>query len=544
MYKFKTLKSVLAGFICVTLSACGGKDLADHPDLLTASAHCNTAADFGGCLLSSYVNHPASLSFPEKLKFSPYYAQTIETGYDRELRRKDVNKFVDADVHKDRNTRNFTLKDMYIHATSQTPEGTEKAISLLENFPSLYLNPSYLDPLLEQWMETPDIFETSFAHALLMKYSKKWMLESSAWNKHPGMTSGQSSFEVLSRAFKKVGDQASADKMIADMKKQKFYPLRQMLAPVYAGKKSLTHMDGEALKKAGFFVVAAAPIINQQIERNTAPKTILSNLAFATLYGQGDNQGYKLADKALSYAYEKNDKRSIIRFTDQVLDIPIDFSNGLLTTLTRANRLSQDLVLVQYLSVLGDQKRIEKIAKKWEPLSKRLPNGKLPNWAGASISNYMNILDHAGHTDDIQTYLQALVDNKDMQAKDKSKFKTNMTSQAVTVQKIKKIETQHSTQRLQSFYGRCAREGGISSHKYDVRIYCANKIQTPNRRIMAKLKLAQTLYQDGNTQKGRVLTQEALTEAEACNCVKERPFSNQSYQLADIIIAELEHSAS
>jgi len=537
MNKNTALKSLLVGVMSLTLTGCSGESLADRPDLLSSSAHCITAPDFGGCLLSSFVTHSASLSYPEELKFSPYYAQILATGYDRELRRKEVNKFVEGS-HKDRSDKAFLYSDMYLNARSKTPEGTRKAISILNNGPRTIMRD--IDPLLEQWLKNSDIFDEAFTQALLMKFSEKWMLDSSVWDERPGMKLGQSSFEVLSRAFEKIGDQASANKIIADMKKQKFYPLREMLKPVYTGRKSLTDMNGEALKDAGFFVEAIKPLIEQQIAENARPKTIFSNLVYATRYGQGDNKGDRLVEMALDYAYKKNDKRSIIQFADQIIDVPIDFSNGLITTLTRANRLGQDLVLIQYLDAMGDQARIERIAKMWDPMSQRLPSGKYPTWAGGSIGDYVNILHHARRTANIVPYLQTFGD--EMPAKEIARLKKSPASLAVTLEKLKKIEsktTEQATGRRQNFYPDCAKNGGVSSHKLDVQIYCANKIKSHHRRVLVKLIMAETLYEQGNYKTARELTKEALSDAAACACIKQIPFSSHDYRLSNIIVAEL-----
>jgi hypothetical protein len=56
---------------------------------------------------------------------------------------------------------------------------------------------------------------------------------------------------------------------------------------------------------------------------------------------------------------------------------------------------------------------------------------------------------------------------------------------------------------------------------------------------MYKLKLATKMYKEGNRKIGRDLTQQALSDAAACACLEEKPFSGNSYYLADIILAEL-----
>lgn len=541
MNGFKIISFALVGAVSIGLAGCG-KDLSDSADLLSSSAHCTTAQDFGSCLLASYVNHPASLAFPEELDFSPHYARIVQTGYDRELRRKDVNKYVDIDLHKQRNIRNFAYNDMYLYARQRTPDGTQNAIDILAKDSKAGIG--HLDAAMAQWLENPAIFDQAFAHALLMRYRKSWIHKSSLWD-HTGMTPGQSPFEVLSRAFVKIGDKAVADKLIADMEKQKFYPLRTQLEPVYQGRRALNRMNGKTLREAGLSLNAIAPLINKQIEKRTAPNTVLSSLAFAIRHGHADPQGQRdaLVEAALDYAYKNKDKGAIVKFADRVLTMPIDFSNNIGATMKRSDRLQQDLALVRYLAAIGDQERIGKIAKKWDPLSTPLANGELPSWTGTSTFRYTEILHHARRSSDVQKYVQSW-GGKIIRFDADAEFTASRVSKAVTLERLKQIENELSRQseeKRQSFYKSCAHEAGIEFHKYEVRTYCASKIQSPKHRIQAKLKISKSLYEDGKKNEGRLLLKDVLVEAANCSCIEEKPFSNQSYYLADIILAELEN---
>ena len=539
MNSFKITSSSLLTFSLFFLAGCIGKDLSDHPDLLTASAHCKEAQDFSGCLLASYVNHPASLSFPEELRFSTYYAQIVQTGYDRKYRRKLVNKFVKNKAHKERMKQAFLFNDMYLHASAKTPEGTRAAISIVENDEKAGLR--HLDPSFQQWLDNPAIFDNDFAQALLKRYSKSWMQKSVTWDR-TGLTPRKSPHEILSQGFEKIEDTESARKMMLVMKQQRYYPLRQMLKPVYSGQKQLSQMNGKKLKEAGFSAMAIMPLIERQISKNTEPRIILSNLAYAIRHGHADNTGDVIVEKALNYAYKRRDSRAIFQFADQIKIMPEDFSNSLTGTLKRADRLSQDVVVIQYLDALGAQKRIKQIASKWDLLSKPLSDGKLPSWTGTTTFDYTKILHHAGRASDVQKYIQAW-EGKLMYLDENAEFSTTMASRAVTVEKVKKLEAEVNAMSdpnlMQKFYTRCANDGGISSQKYEVRNYCLNKIQSASHRIGYKLKLATQMYKEDRRKIGRELTQQALSEAAECACVEEKPFSDNSYYLADIILAEL-----
>ncbi|MDA8708131.1 hypothetical protein N9M10_02030 [Hellea sp.] len=540
MIKIKTICFAMALLSASALTACGSKSPSNQPDLLTVSEHCNNAADFGECLLSSYVNHPASMAFPEELRFSPYYGRITQAGYDREKRRKSVNRYAKNAYAKERNTRKFKLNDMYFYARAKTPEGTAKARAFIEEDERPGVRE--YDPAIQQWFRDSSIFDDEFTHTLLDKYSSAWMQKSAVWDQS-GMAPGQSPFEILGRAYEKIGDSESAAKMASDLRRQKFHPLREKLMPVYTGKTKLTKLNGEDLKEVGFYPGAIDPLIDHQIANGTRPTMILSNLAFALRYGHGDRPGNDIAERALKYAFDKNDAAAIKKFADQTLSVKEDFSNGLTVLLKRADRLSQDLVLIRYLSALNDQRRINKIAAKWDPLLSPLPDGKMPILTATGSFDYTKILHHAGRAPDVKKLMEAW-DGKLFRMDNDAEFITSLSSQAVTIKKVKALVEQapdpQANNRLQRFYIKCADEGGLASNKYKVRNYCISQIRSPAARVRGTLKLATIMYEDGESERGRELTKQALSLASDCTCVEERPFSDQSYYLADIILAELQ----
>jgi len=532
IFWFLATCSVLAVSGCSKL----GASPENTPPLMERAAPCAASADFANCLLAAYANHPASLAFPEGPELSLVYGNMIASGYDRELRRKTMNKGL-KDHHKNNNTKLFQTNDMYFHALNKTADGTEQALKLLAADESAGLQ--HLDFIMERFLDRDRSFDPKFSRALINHYSERWMQKSAIWDQ-TGMVIGRAPDEILSAAYKKLGDLSAADKQLAELKTRRFYKLRQTLKPVLTGRSKASRFNGAELKAAGFSAMAIKPWFDQKMTQNASPKLILTELAFAIRHGHADNVGDELVRDALSYALRKNDISAIKSFADQILKISEDPSNGMGTVLKRADRLSQDLVLVEFLAAIGDQNRINKVSHKWDHLSKPLPDGRLPGTTGTSTPDYTMIMHHANRTDELNTYIAA---NKDrlIRLDQKAEYTLSRVSRAVTVKKLKELEPdlkQASAEYQKSFYTLCAHQSGVAQHTYDVRMACADKIQSPDRRINARMRIAQKLYKDGDIPRGRKLAKEALSEIQACQCADTRPFSYSANYLADIIALE------
>lgn len=531
--------SVLGAFV-ISASSCDRPSFVDKPEhsLMMTLAPCAAALELGQCLIGPYVNHPASIYFPESEHFRPIYDQVMASGYDREQRRK-LRYRSKKKHHKNWHDRSFLVSDMFLHARAKTPASTQVAIDMLRSTDISSVD--YFDSILQLWTKNSSIYDDAFTQALLDHYSKKTMLGSSLWDLS-GMEPGQSPHEFLMMAYDRLGDKNTSARIEADWKTHRSYPLAQYLKSVNRGLKNPSQLDVKELREKGFSAFAIMPWINRNIEKGTAPRKVLIEAVFAIEHGFSDRKGDDLVEKILGYAYDQGDYKAIKQFADKIVKFSEPMGNGIETTLKRSDRLSQDVVLAKYLTAIKDKMGLDKLAKKWDILSTPLADGKLPAWSGTSSVDYAMILYHAGRADDFKTYVKAHTGNL-MSLDDVSEKTSGYVSRAVTVPILEamkpEIHSELPPTELETFYNRCAREKGIAKAGFKVREYCIQYIDDPEKRVIARLVLANDLYEIGSKNAARSQVREALKEANDCGCVEDRPQLQQNYYIRDIIANEL-----
>ncbi len=487
----KICSLTLFGAFAFSVSSCDRLGIEDKPEhsLMVTLAPCVEEPDLGPCLIGPYVNHPASIYFPESEHFRPIYDRVVATGYDREKRRQ-LRYLSKKKNHKDWHDRSFLVSDIFLYARANTSESTQTAIELLRS--SDITGVDYFDSIMEMWIDNSSIYDPAFVRALLDHYSKKTMHGSSLWDRS-GMEPGQSPHEFLMMAYGRLGDKGASAKVEAEWKTHRSYPLAQYLKSVNQGLQYPSQLDAKELREKGFSAFAIMPWINRHIEKGTAPGRILSETAFAIEHGYSDRKGDDLVETVLGHAYERGDILAIKQFADKIVKISEPMGNGIEPTLKRADRLSQDVVLAKYLTAINDKTRLDKLAKKWDVLSTPLADGQLPAWTGTSSFDYSKILHHAGRSDDFKAYVKAHKGNV-MRLDDVSEKTSGYVSRAVTVPILEAMKSEIHSElpptELATFYNSCAREKGIAKAGFEVREYCIQHVNDSEKRVIARLVLA------------------------------------------------------
>jgi len=565
--KIQTLNLALP--LGLLLSACNGTNktgerlsvsLAECGDVETASQ-----PSFESCLLEQFVGNPASETMPEDLIFATSRDDILNFGYESAERRSVLLKKT-AKTHKKANhwsvhnlEKKFAMHDVFYSARQKTDAGTQNAIVRMNDYKRKAKTEEVLhylesfDDLMKVWLDDPEVFTPEFVKALADHFYDQSLFPDDSFAKSKNGDHrvefmfksrrlirlerewGILPHEALSRAYAYAGAPEKGQRMEDIFGGTKKGRLQDYLAPVKSGENLMGALDLKILRSLDFTARDLLPILRYQIDRDTDPRIIFQNLAFAIRHGGVYVDAGNDSDDALKHAHKRGDMAAIKRFADLLAGTSVPLGNSTLDSIIRRNMLRNDLAVSRYLSAEKDLYRIKAFGKKWGLYLHPATSNKdeHPVWADTSTGDFVELAYLAEDYEAADQYIHYLLNKSHIQKQDVSKMHLRAAlSTSTSIQKLNdRVDALEGfnipAKTTKGFYTRCQKWSLYEkSEKFE---NCIRKLEwkpkpsaEDERNVIADILVtARAQYNLGQREKGRELFIQGLQRAAACKCQRD-----------------------